>query len=218
MANKREYQFMFSKIPMLKMRQGQITFGGSGSVAASSSGTGGVASVTKLATGIYQIKLVDNFNAYLGSKFNFQAGTAGTAVTDGNFVANTLYQIVAVGTTDWGAIGLDSQYGTAVGMPFVASGTGGTGSGTAKVIATNGANISHVEVIQNASALLKNNYPNLNTGTAGVGASIIVRCMASISGTTDGTVTTTNMVAASPASGSILEFEIYFKDSSASSV
>lgn len=213
MSNKRENQFYFSKIPKLTVRYGNITFGGSGSVATSSAGTGGVAAVTKLGTGIYQIQFVDNFYAYVQSEFNFQSGTTGAAVGDGTFVASTVYQIVSVGNTDWGGLGLISGYGTAAGMVFVASGTGdGAKTGTAKVISTAGNGIVKCAVIQSASAFLKNVNPNMNTGTAGVGASIIIQTLGA-SGTD-----TMVMAPASPTAGAILEFAVTFRDSSAAAV
>lgn len=216
MSNKREYQFIRSKVPELTVRVGNITIGGSGSVASSSSGTGGVASVTKLTTGIYQIKLVDNFPFYIGSTFTFRSGTSGAAVGDGTLVANTLYQILTVGNSNWVTNGMDSQYTAAVGVPFVASGTGdGAATGTAKAVATAGSAIYTVEVVQDTTKLLTNNYPNMNTGTQGKGSSFIIQCLGPTGGTTSASTT---LIPANPAAGSILEFEIFLRNSTAQAV
>lgn len=213
MSNKREYQFLYSKVPKLTVRYGSITIGGTGSVATSSSGTGGLASVTRLGTGVYQIKFQDNFYSYVKSEFNWQSGTAGANVGDGTFVASTVYQIVTVGDTDWGGLGLPSGYGTAAGMAFVASGTGdGAKTGVAKAISTAGSGIVKVDVVQSASAYLTNTKPNMNTGTAGLGSSIIIFTLGA-SGTD-----TMVMAPANPTAGAILNFEVVFRDSSAAAV
>lgn len=131
MANSRFYQFLFSKVPILTMIQGSATFGASGAVASSSGA--GVYAVTKLGTGIYQVQLQDNYNAFIGAAFTPQAVGQGSAVTAGSFVVGTLYQIVTLGTTVYSAIGLNSGLTAAVGQLFVATGVG-SGTGTAKAV------------------------------------------------------------------------------------
>lgn len=207
MANRREFQFLYSKQPKLTLRTGLITFGGSGSVAAYSGPALGT--VSKLTTGIYQIKFVDNFYAYIGAKFCMLSGTSGAAVGDGTLTANTLYQIVTVGNTPWTTIGFDSDYTPVVGAPFVASGTGasGTNTGVAKAIATAGSGIYAVEVVENQSKLLTNLNPN-----APRGSSIIVQTLGPTGGTAS---SSTTLLPASPAAGSQMSFKVFFRDSSA---
>lgn len=212
MSNKREYQFLYSKVPKLTVRYGSVTIGGSGSVATSSSGTGGLASVTRLGTGVYQLKFQDNFYAYVKSEFNWQSGTTGANVGDGTFVASTMYQIVTVGNTDWGGLGLPAGYGTAAGMVFIASGTGdGAKTGVAKAISTAGNNSIKVSVVA-PNAFLTNTLPNINTGTAGAGSSIIIQTFGA-SGTD-----TMVMAPADPTAGAVLNFAVTFRDSSAQAV
>ncbi len=207
MANRREFQFLYSKQPKLTMRTGLVTFGGSGTIAAVSGP--GLGTVSKLTTGIYQIKFVDNFYAYIGAKFCMLSGTAGAAVGDGTFTQNTLYQIGTVGNTPWTTIGFDSDYTPVVGATFVASGTGasGTNTGSAKAIATGGSGIYAVEVVENQTKMLQNLYPN-----APRGSSLMIQTLGPTGGTTS---SSTVLVPASPAAGSQLSFKVFFRDSSA---
>lgn len=184
------------------MRTGLVTFGASGTIA-SVSGPG-LGTVSKLTTGIYQIKFVDNFYAFIGGYFNMHSGTAGAAVGDGTFTANTLYQIGTVGTTVWTSVGFDSDYTPVAGALFVASGTGGTGTGSAKPIATAGSNILTVEIAIDQTKMLTNNFPN-----APRGSSLIVQTLAA---TGSGTTT---LIPSSPAAGSQMSFKAFFRDSSA---
>jgi len=143
MANSRFYQFLYSKVPMLTMLEGHLDVGSSGAVEATSGGKG-ITSITKLATGIYQIKLQENFNHFVGADFTFESPVTGGSVSDGSFSVGALYQITAVGTTDWTSSGLPAGLTAAVGQTFVASATGGAGTGTAKAIGKG--NIMKVEV------------------------------------------------------------------------
>lgn len=138
------------------MIQGTVTIGASGAVS-SSTGTG-VSGVTKLTTGIYQIQTIENYNGYIGSFFEKQSPAIGSNVNDGSFVTNTLYQITAVGTTDWHAAGLNSGLTAAVGQTFVATGAGGAGTGTAKAVGSTG--IGVIEVPYNPQQMLDNSTIN----------------------------------------------------------
>lgn len=186
------------------MRTGLITFGGSGSVGTFSGPALGT--VSKLTTGIYQIKFVDNFFAFIGAQFCMLSGTAGAAVGDGTFTTNTLYQIKTVGNTPWASVGFDSDYTPAVGAPFVASGTGasGTNTGVAVPVSATGSNILTVEVAQNQTKLLQNLNPNAPRGSA-----IIIQTLGATG------VGTTTLVPTSPLVGSQLSFKVFFRDSSA---
>lgn len=162
MSNRRLYQFLFSKQPMLKKINALVTFGASGAVA--SVGGPGVLSCTKLTTGIYQLKLIDNYVSVVGYTWAMFGGAPGSNVTDGSFVTNTLYEITALGTTSWAAIGLDADFTPAVGQVFVATGAGGSGGGTAKAIGAS--NVIEVEIAQSQNGQLSNNFPNLGRGAA----------------------------------------------------
>lgn len=196
MANKRYYQYLYTKQPMLKAIYGSITFGATGAVASSSGA--GVLSVTRLNTGLYQVKLADNYSNFLKLEWDAQSGVSGGAVTAGSFVTGTQYQIVSLGNTNWGAIGLDSNYTTAIGQTFVATGAG-SGTGTAKILVASG--IIAVESVAPGAALT-NLYPN-----QGKGSSIFLNVYG---------LPASGQVAslADPASGSSLNYALYFRDSS----
>ncbi len=188
--NRRQYQFLYSNIPMLSVVTGSATFGAAGAVTAI---TGvGISSVTKMATGIYQIQFVDAFPAYVGSNFLMESPLTGSPVTAGSFVVGTLYQITALGNTNWAAIGLNSGLTPAVGQLFVATGVG-AGTGTATAVGQSG--ILAVEVAQGQNML------SVNTANLG---SIFMIQMLDAAG-----------ALANPASGSVLEIEMYMKNSTA---
>lgn len=191
MANGYFQQFLFSKVRGLTMLQGQVTFGAAGAVSAASGV--GLVGVTKLTTGIYKIQIVDDFQAFVGASFSIQSGVTGANIADGSFVANTLYQITAVGTTNWAAIGLPAGLTAAVGQAFVATGIGGAGTGTAKVVTTTG--VLGVEVVQNAQTELYNT-------TANQGAILIAQTLDAAG------------ALVSPTSGAIISFMLYFRNSS----
>lgn len=162
MANQRFYQFLYSKIPMLTMIKGSVTIGASGAVA-SIAGTG-VASVTRATTGIYEVKLNDNYNAFVDFHWHADGGLTGSPVADGSFVTGTQYQITVVGTTNWAGAGFDSDFTPAVGSVFVATGAGGAGTGTATAVTKSG--IISVELAQNVGGLLQNNFSSKGRGSA----------------------------------------------------
>lgn len=186
-------QFLYSKIRMLTMIQGTVTIGASGAV---SSYTGnGVSSVTKLATGIYQVQTTDNFNAFIQAGFLLESPVTGSNVNDGSFVSGTLYQITAVGTTNWGAIGLASGLTPTVGQVFVATGVGGSGTGTAKAMTTSG--IAVVEVPTGIQKMLTNSKES-----QGIGATVLFE-----------TLDITDALA-NPTSGTVINFTFFFRNSS----
>lgn len=201
MANRYQNQFLYSKQPKLTMVNGIVTFGATGAVSAA---TGpGLYGVTRLAQGVYKIKLVDNYKTYIGSQFNMLSGITGASVAGGSFVATTLYQIITLGTTtqaQWVTAGFDADYTAAVGSVFVAT---AVGAGTGTVKALTASNITNVEVAQVQSSLLV----NLNSAQ-GKGSSIIVQTL----GATD--ATTTTVIPLNPLTGSQMSFKIWFRDSS----
>lgn len=191
MANSRYYQFLFSKTPMLTMLQGQFVVGSTGAVS-SSSGTG-LKTVVRLTTGIYQLQAIDDFNAFVGADFTFQSGVTGGNVSDGSLSANSLYQITAVGTTDWAANGLATGLTATVGQSFVATTSGGAGTGTAKLVTTSG--ISSIEVAQNPQVMLVNSVANS-------GAIVNIQTLDAAG------------ALANPTSGAIIAYQLYFRNSS----
>lgn len=146
---------------MLTMIEGQVAIGAAGAVG--TVGGAGVQGVTKLATGIYQIRMVENFNAFIGADFMAMPGVVGSAVTAGSFVTGVLYQIVTLGTTVYSAVGLASGLTQAVGQLFVATGVG-AGTGTAKAIGYSDSDF--IQVPQNPQVMMQ-------SSVAGLGACVI---------------------------------------------
>lgn len=153
-------QFLFNKVPFLSYIEGHVLVGAAGAV--TSIAGNGVKSVSLLATGIYQIQLTQNYNALLGSSFQPQSPANGISVTAGSFVTNALYQITALGNTNWAAIGLQSGLTAKVGQVFVATGAG-SGTGTAQLIVAS--NADQVEIPINPQVMLSNSQTPVNQGS-----------------------------------------------------
>lgn len=185
-------QFLYSNVPMLTMIDGHIVIGAAGAV---SSFTGkGIYNVALLAAGIYSVQLTNNFKSFVGHDFSLQSPVTGANVADGSFVVGTMYQITAVGTTGWSAVGLNTGLTPAIGQQFVATAVGGVGTGTAKVVGSTG--VASIELGEPAAMLQVNNL--------GQGAIFMAR-MLDFAGA---------LVA--PASGTIIDLSIYLKNSSVS--
>lgn len=193
MANRYQQQTLNSFVKNLTYICGQFSVGSSGAVSLVK-GTG-IVSVTRLYTGVYLIKFTDAYYRFLNSHFRLREPAAGSSVADGSFVANTAYEITAVGTTDWAGAGLTAGIVAAVGTPFVATGIGGSGTGTAKA-ATPGL-VGGFEVVGDPNVQINQKaYPSL-----------IFRCL----GPTSSSVTT--QISVDPASGSMLYFEFLLRNS-----
>lgn len=157
----------------------------------------GVSTVTRVGVGTYKIKLQDNYNRFYGLDSWFESGVSGSNVTAGSFSVGVTYQITAVGTTNWTAIGLAAGLTAAVGQSFVATGVG-SGTGTAKILAPSG--IVAVEVAGD---------PNLmNPASSSSGMIINVTCYAA----TSSSVTT--LIPADPANGCLMGLSFYLSSSS----
>lgn len=166
MGNSTYQQFFFSKTKMLTAITGQVNFGATGSV--SSTAGNGVYGVTLLTTGLYEVKLVENFNGFVQFVPQMYGGVTGNNVASGSLATGTAYQITSVGTTTWSSAGLDSDFTPAVGSVFVATGTA-AGTGTAKVLGSSG--VASVQLMQNQSSLLQN-----NNASQGKGSAFIIAC------------------------------------------
>lgn len=161
MGNSTYQQFFWSKTKMLTAITGVVNFGATGSV--SSIGGTGVQGVTLLTTGLYKIKLVENFNGYVKFFSKMYGGVTGNNVASGSLVTGTAYQITAVGSSTWSSAGFDADFTAAVGSVFVATGTT-SGTGTAKALTSSG--VAAVELLQSQSSMLQNNYASAGRGSA----------------------------------------------------
>lgn len=173
-----------------------------------------ISSVTKLATGLYQIKLQDNYSGYYMGSAQLQSPVTGSALAI-NSVAAALtvgqpYQITVVGTnTDaaWRAIGVPAGVTIAVGVSFVATatGSGAVGTGRVKLVAA-GSGIDKIELI---GSPMMSPSPAISVG----GVLIIQTLQAQIgAATTQGTAL--QYALASPADGSVMRLRFLLSNSS----
>lgn len=178
---------------------GTITMG-SGTIASSSGKM--IKSITRLAAGQFQVILQDNYNALISFSGHVRSPVAGSAVAGGAFSVGTVYQIVTLGSTtqaQFVAAGMPSQVTAAPGVIFKAA-TVGAGSGTVKALGPSG--ITTVEPFGVPSTEIAPN-PNVAAGSI-----LFFQTL----GATD--ASTTTLVAADPASGSIIAFSFILNNSS----
>jgi hypothetical protein len=167
----------------------KITIGASGAVSSSSGSF--LKSVTKKATGLYEIRFQDTYYRLIGMQSVITSPTPGGTVNAGSFVTGTAYRITTVGNTDWTAIGLASGLTAAVGMSFIASGIG-AGTGVAKAVGNSG--IAKIELLDAGTELVPANAGSaqqgavLNIQTLGLSAAAPTLTMNSYTpqGTNDG--------------------------------
>lgn len=158
----------------------------------------GVASVTRLAAGIYRIRLQDNYSGLFHIEASLRAPVSGSDVASGSLVTGTTYQITAVGTSVWATAGLPASLTAAVGQVFTAVGTV-SGTGTAKALGVSG--IQCVENLGGATMLSQSSQSPL-------GGFLVIKCL----GATSSSVTT--LIAADPADGSVLSVRMHLNNSS----
>lgn len=188
MANRLYQQFSFGLVKYPVVLHGKADIGASG--ATSNLVGAGVSSLTRLAAGVYALKLEDNYNRFYNLQVRFESPVTGSDITAGSFVSGTLYEITALGNTDFTAVGLPAGVPAAVGVSFVATGAG-SGTGTVKAVGTSG--IYGVEVVGN---------PQLMDQSVPQGAYVYFKTINASGVNTD------------PASGSILFFTVTFRNSS----
>lgn len=166
MANTRFTQFYYTKHMMPVQIDGNVVIGATGAVGTTIGP--GISSVTRLAVGTYRVKFLDNYFKFYAFSGGFQSPVTGSSVPDGSFIANTVYQITAVGTTNWTAAGLPAGLTAAVGMIFKAANVGGAGTGTVKALGSSG--VSSIDVAGNPQLELS------PSGAANMGAYITIQC------------------------------------------
>jgi hypothetical protein len=116
------------------------------------------------AAGIIIVQLKQNFNVFLGMRWNVQAPTTGGTVT--SLTTNTAYVINSVGTTtqaQWNTAGLPAGFTPAVGQTFIAAATASlSGSGNVKAVAAS--SVASIEVFGDPSTMLSNSAIATNSG------------------------------------------------------
>lgn len=120
------------------------------------------------ANGYAIINFQDNFNGYYFGGAQIQSPLSGAEISiSGSSVLTVgeVYVITTVGTSsaaNWQAVGLPVGITPAVGVPFVASVTGGgTGTGKVKINAVAGSGVSMVDVIGSPNTTLKSSAANV---------------------------------------------------------
>lgn len=116
------------------------------------------------ASGIIIVQMKQNFNVFLGSRWNIQAPTTGSTVTA--LTANTAYVINSVGTTtqaQWNTAGLPPGFTPAVGQAFIAKSTASL-SGTGNVKAVAASSVASVELFGDPSTEIANSSIETNSG------------------------------------------------------
>lgn len=163
------------------------------------------------ASGFIIVKFNDTYNAYYGGDFQVMSPASGSSilVASAGTVANTTYQITIVGTTTtagWVTLGLPVGITPAVGVAFTATATTtAAGTGAVQVPATAGAAIALCDVIGNPNKTIAStaaNIPGISSG-----AYMILRCLAATNSST------TTLIAAAPATGSIVTLKFLFSAS-----
>lgn len=192
MANRSFTRNMYTMHAMPVLLDCNVVIGATGAVGTTKGP--GIASVTRLGTGIYQIKLQDNYNRYFMGSWGFVAPVTGSAVNDGSFVTGTQYVITTVGDTDWTSAGLPAGLTAAAGMTFKAAGAGGAGTGAAKAVGTSG--IYTVEVVGDTNLMLA------PQGAANMGGIVTIKCLNASGAATD------------PTAGAVMGLTFYLSNSS----
>lgn len=118
----------------------------------------GIKSITRLAAGVYQAQLSDNYATIIGLRGILTSTVTGSAIAATALNPTTVYQIITMGTTtqaNWVTAGVPSGITAQVGTVFLCAATS-SGTGTAKAIAAQ--NIQSVELVGNPD-LMSNNQP-----------------------------------------------------------
>lgn len=200
MANRRLTQFFYTPHMMPVLIDGNVAIGATGAVGTTNGP--GISSVTRLAAGVYKIKLQDNYFKFYGMDATFKAPVTGSNVLATAFSPGTVYEITALGTTttaNWVTAGVPVGITPAVGVSFLAAATS-AGTGTAKAIGNSG--ISAVEVVGLSNTQLG------PVGAGNQGGYVVIQTLAAMD------ATTTTMIPTDPANGSILYVSLYLSNSS----
>lgn len=175
-----------------------ISIGATGAPTLANPNKFGIAAVTRLSAGTYQIQLSDPYASVLHMQASFSPPMSGSSVVATSFAANTIYQITALGTTDFHAVGLPASVVPAVGAVFKATGAG-SGTGTAQTMTVSG--ISSVEMLGSPNTMVSASSAPLQGGY------VIIKCLAP----TD--ASTTTMIATDPANGSTMRIDLLLNNS-----
>lgn len=180
--------------------------GSSGALGATANPGKGIQSITRLAAGIYQLQLQDNYASYLDASFSIESFGQGSAVAATALSPNTVYAITSLGTTtqaQWVTAGVPSGITAAVGVVFKCAATS-SGTGAGKAVAA--ANLYNIQVVGNPNLMLSKQPFQANSG-----GYVTFACIAPLTAGTaaaDATPTITD-----PAAGTIITGSIWLNNS-----
>ncbi len=211
MANRNfpcQRQFGFHLAPV-KLDFSMSVTGASGALGATANPGQGITSITRLAAGVYQLQLNDNYPSYLDSNFRIETNLGSTAAAS---AASTtaLSSISSLGTTttaQWHTAGVPAGITPAVGVVFVAAAaaTAVTGTGTVKPVVAD--SITSIQICGDPNLMLSNQPFQSRSG-----GYITFACVAAKTAGTaaaDATPTITD-----PAAGTVITGSIWLNNSS----
>ena len=178
-----------------------------------------ISSVTRLAAGIYQIQLQDNYNSYYFGSAQAISPVKGSAIkvdaSDAALSVGTAYQITVLGdatAADWTALGVPAGVTPAVGVAFVALATGAGTASVSRVKAIGDSGISRIELLANPNLSIA---PESSVAYQGaLGAIIMVQCLQAQIGSATTQGSALQYAPADPVSGSTLKISMMLSNSS----
>lgn len=167
-----------------------------------------VSSVTRMAAGIYQIKLQDNYSRFYLGNAQMISPITGSAADPHGLTVGTLYSITTVGNTDWATAGIPAGVTAAIGVSFVLAAQPAAGTGRMKAVSNSG--IAKVELAGDPTLTISPMVAN----SGAQGAVILVQCLQAqiAAATTQGTPV--QYAPADPTDGSVLKISMLLSNSS----
>lgn len=152
----------------------------------------GIASITRLVAGVYQIQLQDNYPALSSIMAEMQSPVSGSDVLLPALVVGDIYQITVLGsatTAQWITAGVPAGIAPAVGVVFKAAAVSVGATSAARLLGPSG--VTSIEVLGDSNTML-----SVIPSTPLLGGYITIACYAP----TSSSVTT--LIPTDPASGS----------------
>ncbi len=145
----------------------QVAIGAAGAPTLSSAP--GVQSISRLAAGIYQIQLKDNYASLLGMDSNIISPVTGGAIDPHTGSVGALYQISLVGDTDWVTAGLNASITPAIGAVLALAAQPAAGTGRVKLISP-----SNIKSLELAGPMMNSNSPSAGSSFSGSNGAFIL--------------------------------------------
>lgn len=192
-------QFFYTQHIMPVLIDASFDVGASG--APSNFSSKGATSVTRLSAGRYQVKLQDNFSSQLNLISTIQAPLSGSAIDPNTGTVGVVYQITAVGNTDWVTAGLPAGLVPTIGQVFKLAAAPAAGTGTVQTLSASG--ITSIDLLGSNKAMLG------PSGAPNKGGYITFQCLAPTS------ASVTTLIPTDPAPGCTLRLSFYLSNTNA---